>query len=214
MLWCMTIVLLFALFVSKCRQGQYTEQFYQSQTDSLHKYKNKLGQEVTITQSITGKYSDIKNLLKDKELEVDALYRKIKNITVVSSSTSGTVHGNVDIVNFVPNAPNSTDSAHPNHPCDSLPVYHSAFADEWLKLQVTVSPTNMTTEYSVINKYVITHKYVRDGLFKPKKLNVEIKNINPHTSTLDLNNYQIVKKQHKGIIFITGLLLGLTTNFL
>ena len=73
------------------------------------------------------------------------------------------------------------------------------YYDNWLRLQGVAVGDSLICNYSLRNKFNITHEKGRKQLFKPAPLLVHITNENPHTITSNVSTSQITPEKRRGV---------------
>jgi hypothetical protein len=90
------------------------------------------------------------------------------------------------------------------------PKYSSNYSDEWLNYSIDASRDSVRAKVQISNRLVISKVKKRQGLFKPKKTVVNIKNLSPYTKTTELEQFEVIEKKPKITI---GLGVGYGISF-
>lgn len=204
------ILILISFLFNECKNTRNKDNIINSMNDTIIRKTNDLGQEVAIKKSYILQYSDMKRMLSTKDKEVFELNKRVTNLTKFRTVTKGKIQSNeVKVVIHQKDTTKTDQFAWNNQLLEDYPTYTSDYEDEWLKLKIKMSSETLDVLYEVNNEYVMKNEYISNGIFKPKDLSVVIKNLNPNTTTTDLQNYVIKgKKQNKGIILAAGFVGG------
>jgi len=146
---------------------------------------NKQGEEIAIqNQLILSKDEALENNIL--ELEELKKYKNIKSKTTIETITK------TDTV-FVPYVKNVSDTVISNVPNNFFQYFNYQEKDNWYSFSGKVSDIGVTMyEMDIKNKYSILIADKKLGLFKKPRPEILLTNENPYTSTISMNNVQVV----------------------
>ena len=105
--------------------------------------------------------------------------KRLRAAVAINISTTDTIYGETDTIII--------------RESDSLPTYLFSRDTEWDSFDITASADSFSILYSVRNKLDISHTTDRRGLFKSVDI-VQVKNLNPNSTTDNLMSYEIRQK--------------------
>jgi len=96
---------------------------------------------------------------------------------------------------------------------DSNAIYKSEFKDDWINYKIMATKDTVLLDYKQTNQFSVVVGSERQGLFKPKKPYVIIKDKNPYNNIVDVRTYQVKAPKDKklGIGVSTG--YSINSNF-
>lgn len=151
---------------------------------------------------LIGKAKDIRKL----ESKNDTLLRELQK-ELDNKVTSATIVKQVIRDTVYLSAPTITKWDTINN--IAYPVYEDRYEDRWTTIDARMGRDSSRFIYSIRNKIVVAQKLEREGMFKPRYLAVEIKNMNPHVSSEDYRSFHVPQRKPNrllwmGIGFATG----------
>jgi len=151
---------------------------------------NSYGDTIYIAQSklIEAQTSELKKMAKLLKDQDQALYKLSQQI---DKNTQ-----NATYYNSITNIYDSTINVIIVDSTKSYPVYESVLANKWYDATLKVGKDSAKLNIKFVNPFIVSHKYVKSGLFK-KDLIVEVKPENPYTKVTELKSYKIPNKKHK-----------------
>lgn len=214
-LWATCAILAYFLFFDKgCNAPIDTSKYiskelYDASQDTLHKFRNKFGQEETKTKLLTGTVSDLKSLSASKDSSIQKLIRLVNkktiSATVLSSSTSGIVTASTTV--------SSADTVRKDSLIYVYPKYTlEPVVTKWDSMSATATKDSFKVQYKVFNEFEITQNYekqkVKGKWFKQDVAMVNVKNLNPKTETRELKSFALAPpKKKQGKAFVAGALV-------
>lgn len=210
-IYIVVIVALFLILLKQCGSEKNSMELFNATQDTLVQYRDKYNRQVTNTTALVGTVKDLKKLNSSKDSTLRRLQQLVDrntiNATVISSVTSGSITTASTIIKH--------DTVRTDSLIEIFQVYKTSYHNRWEKFDVTAGRDSFDIQYKVFNDFDITERYERDGLFKPKKTIVSIRNNNPRTETLDIKNFTIrPKKQYKGVWLSVGVVAGAVGTFI
>lgn len=95
------------------------------------------------------------------------------------------------------------------------PQYSTFYEDQWLRLGARMNRDTSMFEYAVRNQIVVKQQWKRDGLLRPKYLEVEITNDNPHALTIDKRSFRVQQPKKNRLLWgLIGFGVGVGTVIL
>lgn len=193
--------------VQSCRQRKEDYSLLQAKQTELEITRNAKNEEVAKRLVLVGSIDDIKNSMKSKYdsliNDLQAQLNKttlsltlIKNKTVTTHETASQVGLNSDTVRI-----------------DSFiyvyPEYKTSFSDKWEQYEIRAGKDSIHHSHVMYNYFTVEQKYVKQGLFKPNLIQLQITNSNPNTTTVDAQSFLIKpKKENKlfwhSLTFLAG----------
>lgn len=187
------------------------KELFDASQDSMHKFRNGLGQEETKTKLLYGSISDLKKLSASKDSSIQKLLKLVNKktigATVISNVTSSTVSSSTTVA--------SKDTIRKDSLIYIYPVYTlKPSVSKWDSVSAIASKDSFNVFYKVYNEFSIVQSFEKqkvDGrLFRKKTAIIKVTNLNPKTETRELKSFTVQPpKQKKGLIFTTGVLLGI-----
>lgn len=203
------LILLFLLQRS-CEENKDLSSLYAASQDTLSSSRDALGRETVKIAVMEGSYKELKGLKNTQDSTIKKLQelvnKKTVSATIVNSKTSGYISTKAVIM--------GKDTILLNDTVYVFPEYKSVFTNRWENFDISASKDSIMMNYTLFNEFSIQQRYEKQGVFKPKKLIVEIKNENPHTTTTSMRSFAVVqKKPQRGVIFGVGILTGFFTAY-
>lgn len=211
------------LYIGKLKQkitsGKIT---IEALSNTMVKYRDKNGAEVTEARLILSSYKDLKALHVSDSSTIGRLQNLVNKNTIsataIKNTTSGTITGktkitfkNVSLGNNRDTLPILTEVV--TMPCDTVyPEYQDSITSKWANMNVLATKDSIKVDYTVFNEYEISQEYKKEGNwpFRKKVPIVKIKNLNPHTVTTEIASYAVqVPKTGKKITTIAAVAAGL-----
>ncbi len=205
LLTCIVLILIL-LQIRSCQKSNNLSQINQSINDSLEKTTDHLGRETSSKLVIVGELTDLKNLGKTKDSMLNALIDKVSKqtitITMLENQTN-THHG----------TPTTVDTTHGTNVVvgDTVfvyPNYSSSYSDRFEKYAIKATKDTTYLDHQTFNYFTIQQKYVRNGLFKPKSIELVITNENPKTITVNAQSFLIKPKKENRLLWVGGSFLA------
>lgn len=104
------------------------------------------------------------------------------------------------------------------HNEDTVRLHRIGYRDKWLSLHGLLYPDTLKLNYEVRAGLGIAHHWKKEGLFKPRYLNVNAHSDNPHLRVTGLENFQIRDKKPfyktRGFAFAAGALSAISVPHL
>jgi len=179
------IVLLIVLNIRGCDKERSATNLLASLGDSLSTTRDKLGREVTKSNTLSIYNGKQLLLVKSQDSSIISLqeiiedYRgQLRSASHLHTVTAGKVITNTIVqVDTVGN--------------DIYPTYKGIFDTPWYKGTVIANKDKVTNVYKVINKYQIVEGKESNGWFKKKQYTSTVINLNPNTSTKEFKTVVI-----------------------
>jgi len=173
-----------------------TKGLYESSQDTLKTSRNKLGQqEAKITVMTASKKKDFLKMKTD-DSTITKLQGLVKEyggkLAHASLMLNRTREQGTDVTEIIEADTVFTDSA-----TFIYPVYRSEWEEKWSSGFIVASKDSIQRSIVVKNEFNITQGYEKEGFFKPKKLIITVKNLNPNTSTSELRTFTVKKDKKK-----------------
>lgn len=194
--------------------NNYTSKYNQF-SDSLYKYKDKYGKEITKTKVWVNNYEELKSS-KSKEIqELKALVnKKTQSATILVVSTKDSASTKTSI------SYSSKDSIYLSLIKDSsnlvYPIYSSSWGEEYSTGYIIATKDSIYRNILIKNKFKISHEWSSKSIFRPKSLfkqdslSIVVKNDNISTTTDSLQSYIKIPKDKTKQSIVTGGILGFT----
>jgi len=170
-------------------------------TDSLTKYRNKLGQEVAFRKIIVAQKNKAQlKYLKTLQSQDSVVKRLQKKLSKRTSTLVG-----VDIVTKYDTVLKTIVQLDSNN----YPVYSFSVKDEWVNMFVKCTKDSSEVDLSMVNKVDIEVKHERLKWYKKKEMNIEVTQLNPYTGTDNVQGFTFQnKKKYNGLKLLGMLLIG------
>lgn len=190
LLYVITVIILVLLLIGSCDKQKSAQDLYNATQDTLRVTVNKLGQQ-TASISVL-KAADTKQFLKLKTQDSTILHLqdvvkdykgRLATATVLSNTTSD-VGTTATVVSFPDTSGNETKDI-------LYPIYETQWNERWSVGSIRASRDSISRDIKVKNEYEITQGEEKRGLFKPRILTVNVKNLNPNTETVELRVFTV-----------------------
>lgn len=197
------IVIILLITMNKCNSYRTmykdTDNLYNSSLDTLHKYKNKLGEEVAKIETLSSENNELFTSLQFKDAYIQKLQNVVKRYEDDNKKLSSALFiANSTIVYFADSIKNliSGWEQPDSNSCFKYPTYKRAFdlTDCRTTGNVTLGLNTFSIDFKLQNEYEIVIGEERAGLFKKKQF-AEITNKNKCTTTDAMRVYD--KKEKK-----------------
>ena len=218
LLFAVTIIILALLLMRSRDQQRSAQALYDATQDTLKVRTNALGQQ-TASISVL-KAASKKQFLKFKTQDstivqlqdvVKEYKGKLATATVLSNATAD--------VGTTATTITKTDTVVVNNVSYIYQTYDTKWDEKWSKGTIVATRDTITRDIKIKNEYEITQGEERQGLFKPRILTVNVKNLNPNTETEEFRTFTVdvpKKRFNFGVQGGYGLLIGangLSTGF-
>lgn len=194
------LLLLFLQFRS-CQQMDVTENMIASQKDSLHTYRNKIGEEVASRKALVGTVKDLKNSVLGKDSLIKDLVERVNkqsiSLTVLRNQTT-TRHSEASTI------VSTGDTVVVNDTVYLYPEYSSTHVDKWEKYSILANKDSVILQHTTFNYLAVEQKYVREAWYKPYDVEIQIVNSNPNTITVDAQSFLLKNKKENRLLWLTG----------
>lgn len=174
--------------------------------DTLHKSRNKAGEEVSTTQILIAEKKELLRLNAGKDSTLRELQKIVKQQNNIISATilkNTTINQGSALSEIVRDSVNQDTCS---------PVYKTEFKDKWREVNIVADKDSIRWTVKDFNDFEIVQKYQKKNLFARKIPVIEITNKNPYTETRELKPFVLKeRKQRKGLIFLAGIITGLTS---
>jgi len=191
------------LLLRGCDKQKEADTLYRAAQDTLMQSRNKLGQQntsIAILSTINKKqFTELKtndSTIAKLQVVVRKYKGKLASATITSNVTrdKGSTSTTITI----------SDTVFTEKQTLLYPTYESQWDDQWSKGLIRASKDSIIRDIKIRNEYEITQGEERQGLFRPKKLSVTIKNLNPNTETSELRTYTVSTPNKRYTIGLQG----------
>ncbi len=184
-----TIIFLLCLFLRNgCEKSDTFEKMLRASTDTLHKTRNKLHQEITTTTLLYGNIEDFKKIHFADSSAIGKLQQLVNKFTISATYLSDVTGNSVSLAT-------QTVIMHDTIFKDGIkylyPEYQDSISNRWEKFKIRASKDSIHLDYKVFNEFDLKQEWKNNGLFKRKTPEVTILNLNPHTETLELKTFTV-----------------------
>lgn len=196
------LVLLFFL-LRGCQERETIDSLIQAQGSELVKTRNERNEEISTRLVLAGSYKQVKNELKSKDSLIMELQKTIKKSTISLTLIKNKTESNHTSETKI----EGRDTIVRNDTVWIYPTYKTSYADKWESYEIEATKDSIHHLHTMYNKFSISQQYKSQGLFKPKAIEIQIVNSNPHTITVDAQSYLVQEKKRNSLIWLTGALL-------
>ena len=173
---------------NKIKEQQNFQDLLTESQDSLHKTHNKLGQEVASKELLYGTIDNFKKIHFADSSNLGKLQKMVDklsiSVTVLQTSTAGTDKGNTVIIT-------KHDTVKIDNKIMVFPEYAYKDSSKWQKFDIVARHDSTTVKYKVYNEFDVKSEWVSQGFLKKKKATIMVTNINPNTTTRDIQNFTV-----------------------
>lgn len=104
--------------------------------------------------------------------------------TVVAQRISDTIYLSAPTIHHI-------DTVHIDSTLELWPIYEDFYHDKWTSISAMMGKDGSKFSYTIRNQIVMSQTLKKEGLFKPRNLVVEIKNMNPKAVSEDYRSFMV-----------------------
>lgn len=193
--------MLFLLAFTTCEHKKKEADIHKTYSDSITRIKNKHGQEVAKQEVlILESREDVQRVLSESRYKDELIVRLLEKDKKATQLIAVNTITRVDTVlkTQILRAGN----------CDIMPIYRAEIKNEWIDLQVTSGPDSTPFKLQITNKLDIVKKEEK------RKTIVEVTQLNPYSTTSNMQSIELEKKKPKKGLKIAALIISFIAGVL
>lgn len=199
--WNRTIVLsgailaLITIQFKSCSELSEYKRSFQASQDTIAKTRNKLGQEIAEKSAIIA-FNEREFLrIQYKDSSLQALQKIVKSFEG-KLSTAISIANKTNSIGNSPTKVTDDQILTRNDTVFVFPKYTSNWNDEWDEGQIIAQKDTIFRSIQIKNKYELTVGK-SNHWFKKNESQVKVLNLNPNTTTQEINAFQVQSQQKK-----------------
>lgn len=199
------ILILLVFCYTGCERDTTNIDALNSVVDSLQKSKDVLKRETSKTAVLKLTYNELKNIHVADSTSIGKLKKIVDRLTRIATILSSTTKNKFTAATITL----SGDTVIKDSLIYVYPSYSSAYSNQWERFKLSASRDTFHVDYKVFNDFEIKQEWKRNGIFKRRTLEASIKNLNPHTETIQFKTYSLSENRNNRFRdFLVGVAVG------